>query len=237
MLDEFLVAQSTAAIRRRIARVIDRVPGATSLILLFLGHPSRVQTGSQFLLDGYPRSANTLAYFRIQTENPEVQFAHHTHKPSQLRKAVRLEIPSVVLVRNPLDAVKSVVRVNPRAYEVNECLKDYIRFYKTALRLQSNYIQIVKFETVIAQEGGAFSRLVQSFLGIKSVASVDEANQLLGPHLEEVGYDNYVGRSDEISGGNKDIGEESHLKVNFNPKPKLLAEAERLYEKALRNAV
>ena len=79
-----------AAMGRRLARVIDWLPGATSFILLAVRMPSRVRNDSQFLLDGYPRSANTLACFRIQTMSPGRQFAHHTHKSSQLKKAVRL---------------------------------------------------------------------------------------------------------------------------------------------------
>jgi hypothetical protein len=226
-----------AAMRRRLARLIDRLPGATSFILLAVGMPSRVRNDSQFLLDGYPRSANTLACFRIQTMNPGLQFAHHTHKPSQLKKAVRLGIPVIVLVRRPLDAVRSVLRVDPRAYEVNECLKDYVQFYKASLLLPSNQVRFVKFETVVDPSSEAFSLLVRASTGITAVASVALAQNALGPHLEAVGYENYVNRIALPTAGDSRNIEETQLDLNLKPNPKLLSEASEIYERVLSQAV
>src|SRR4051794_35640317 len=60
---------------------------------------------TDIVIEGFPRSGNTFAVvaFRL-AQSRAMQVAHHLHIPAQLLWADRVGMPSMVLVRNPVDA-------------------------------------------------------------------------------------------------------------------------------------
>ena len=63
---------------------------------------------TDIVIEGYPRCANSFAEaaFRV-AQNSAVRMGHHSHAPAQVLAAVRWGIPTVVLFRDPDDAVVS----------------------------------------------------------------------------------------------------------------------------------
>lgn len=183
-----------ATLRRQTARFADKIPLATAAWLVLIRHSSRLMKDSKFILEGFPRSANTLATFRIAVANPDLPFAHHTHKPSQLIRAAKRGIPALILYRHPADAISSLLKVDPSAYTAIECVRDYLYFYRTALALPKGSVYFVPYETVTTSEGTDFARILEVVTGIRRVASPDEVRGSLGVHLEEMGYEDYTAR-------------------------------------------
>ncbi|MBF2013973.1 MAG: hypothetical protein IGS23_01920 [Rivularia sp. T60_A2020_040] len=107
-----------------------------------------VNKNTQLLIEGFPRSANTFAVLTFKYANPDINIAHHLHIPSQVFQAIKWQIPTLILIRNPKDAVASWVLRNP-GLSVDLALKSYASFYKLIQPYNSKYI-VAKFEDVIA---------------------------------------------------------------------------------------
>jgi hypothetical protein len=82
------------------------------------------------VIDGFPRSANTFAAVAFQTaqERP-VRIAHNLHSAAHLTVAARRGLPTLVLIREPTDAVLSeAIRESP--VSLRQVLAAYSRFYE-----------------------------------------------------------------------------------------------------------
>jgi hypothetical protein len=92
-----------------------------------------VSRTTEIVIEGYPRSGNTFAVvaFRL-AQGREIKMAHHLHAAAQIKRAARLDVPAIVLIREPSEAILSVVVRDPHA-SVRWALRSYIRFYSTVL--------------------------------------------------------------------------------------------------------
>lgn len=138
---------------------------------LMVTHKSRIT------IEGYPRSANTYAVYAFRHSNPEVgwdEIAHHLHVQAQVLRSRDYGIPVMLLIRHPLEAVRSLV-VRHRFIPVNEALRDYVRFYTDLYPLRDYFI-IVGFETAVSDMGGAIEKLNRKFgTGFKAFPDRDDA--------------------------------------------------------------
>lgn len=93
-------------------------------------HECRVGPKTEFVLDGFQGTANSFATraFKYAQED-SVRIAHHLHSPAQIIEAVQRDIPTLVTLRNPKDAVASLISrwpyVTPR-----QGLRSYVKFYR-----------------------------------------------------------------------------------------------------------
>src|SRR5215469_13619064 len=92
-----------------------------------------VSRTTEIVIEGYPRSGNTFAVvaFRL-AQGREIEIAHHLHAATQIKRAARLDVPSVVLIREPSEAILSLVVRDPHA-SMRWALRSYIRFYSTVV--------------------------------------------------------------------------------------------------------
>jgi hypothetical protein len=80
-----------------------------------------------------------------RTIGPGAKIASHHHVPSQAISAIRLGVPILVLIRNPIDAVASWHIFTPHIRTELQ-LWDYALYYETLLRYRRRFL-IVPFET------------------------------------------------------------------------------------------
>src|SRR5215211_5813810 len=83
-----------------------------SLYRLMRQDVSRIVTpDTQLVIEGFPRSGNSFArsaFVMAQSESPgKIRIAHHMHVPAQVVRAARWQIPTLVVIRRPRDAVLS----------------------------------------------------------------------------------------------------------------------------------
>ncbi len=121
-----------------------------------------VRPTTEVVIEGYPRSGNTFAVmaFRVAQRRP-VRMAHHLHMPAQLRAAVRWNIPLMVLIRRPEDAILSFLVREP-CLPPRQAVKDYLTFYTWVARLRTHLV-LVPFEVVISDFGRAIEALNRRF--------------------------------------------------------------------------
>ena len=89
----------------------------------------RVDRTTAFVLDGFQGSGNSFATVAFKScQTTPVRLAHHLHAPAQIIQAVRWDIPTLVTLRSPADAVVSLVSRWPYL-TLNQGLRAYVRFY------------------------------------------------------------------------------------------------------------
>ncbi len=136
----------------------------------------KVSETTDIVIDGYPRSANSFAVgaFR-QAQSSPVKVSHHLHVPAQIVRAVELDIPTILLIRHPVDSIISyralhkegeIVEREPRAslrMGFRPFCRSWIDFYQTTLPHVESVV-IGRFQQVISDFGGIV-RAVNSRFG------------------------------------------------------------------------
>jgi hypothetical protein len=111
-----------------------------------------VGAGTELVLEGFPRSANTFAAVAFQSAQPRpVRLAHHLHARGQILRAVGAGIPAIVLVRDPAEAVASLVMRAPHL-TLRDALRGYARFYTPLIRCRDDVV-IGRFADVTSDFG------------------------------------------------------------------------------------
>jgi len=124
-----------------------------------------VYENTDLCIDGFPRSANSFAVGAFEhAQESDVSIAHHTHVPAQLLRATDLGIPTVALIRNPVDVVISgrglelqiatvEDRPEPPMYvSFARRLRAWIDFYRR-IEPYTDRLVVAPFETVIRDMG------------------------------------------------------------------------------------
>lgn len=106
-------------------------------------------------IEGFPRSANSYLEMIFRLQNPNAKCAHHLHVPMQVIRAVQLDIPCIVLIRNPVDAVASVL-VADRALSIRLAVESYINFYRQIERVRDKVV-VAHFDRVVAEANAVIS--------------------------------------------------------------------------------
>lgn len=90
----------------------------------------QVLPDTELVIDGFQGSGNSFATvaFKSCQERP-VRLAHHLHAPAQIIKAVEQNVPVLVTLRDPADAVVSLISRWPYI-GLEQGLRAYIRFYE-----------------------------------------------------------------------------------------------------------
>jgi hypothetical protein len=136
-----------------------------------------VTPDKQLVIEGFPRSGSTFArraFIMAQGEGfDRTRIAVHFHVPAQVIRAARWQIPTLVLIRKPKDAVLSFVIRDP--ISVDQALKYYISFYKTVEKYRDAYV-LGLFEEVTEDFGQVIKRINDKFGTTFSLFRHDEEN-------------------------------------------------------------
>jgi hypothetical protein len=124
-------------VRRVKFRVRDSPTAFYYVMRLSKNHRGHLVTRrSDLVIEGYARSANTYAVAAFQiASGGRLAIASHTHLATHIKRACRLGVPCIALVRNPVDAIASLgVRLNVEQFS-NE-VDAYADFYESILPLR-----------------------------------------------------------------------------------------------------
>jgi hypothetical protein len=102
---------------------------------------------TDIVIEGFPRSGNTFAVAAfIIAQGCDVKIARHTHKVMQIIRAVELQLPILILIRRPDDAVISL-RIRHPYISFKQALKNYIRYYN-GIKSYKKGFYLARFEDV-----------------------------------------------------------------------------------------
>jgi hypothetical protein len=136
-----------------------------------------VTPDTQLVIEGFPRSGNSFARraFIMAQNDPQIKndIAHHLHVPAQVVRAARWQIPTLVLIRRPRDAVLSLVIRDP--ISVDQALRYYLSFYETVEKYRDAYV-LALFDEVTEDFGQVIKRINDKFGTTFSLFRHDEEN-------------------------------------------------------------
>lgn len=99
-----------------------------------------INNKTDIVIEGYPRSGNTFATAAfLISQNKPINIARHTHLPAQVIQAVRLNLPTIVLIRNPIDAAVSHC-IRNKFLTPKQALGEYIHFYERVYPYQAGFV-------------------------------------------------------------------------------------------------
>jgi len=103
-------------LKYKIANHVSGFPGLYTIISKSLtGRDCYTTRDSDIVIDGHPRSANTYATFAFRVaQTQSLVIANHIHKKSQFLLAEKYGIPAILLIRNPLDCISSLLIRQPK---------------------------------------------------------------------------------------------------------------------------
>lgn len=112
-----------------------------------LMEPEAIGPGTEIVIEGPHRCGNTFAVvaFRL-AQDRHVQVAHHLHAAAQVIVAVKRDIPTIVLLREPEETVVSRAASFP-PITVKQALNEYLLFYSQVFPYRSGFVTAT-FETV-----------------------------------------------------------------------------------------
>lgn len=146
------------------------------LVKLIGKQPNRaVEKDTEIVIEGFPRSANSFSIgaFEFAQRRP-VRLASHLHAPAQIIRAVHLSIPTLVLIRKPVDAVISFKSLELEVSDTNSyispglsiSLKNYLKFwisFYTRIKPYKDYYVIGLFDEVIQDFGLVIEKINSNF--------------------------------------------------------------------------
>lgn len=112
-----------------------------------VGHGVVAGPGTELVVEGFPRSGNSLAVAAIAAAQPRpLRIAHHTHAPANVLRALRLGLPTLVVVRDPDEAAVELVLAKP-FLSLGHALRGYARFHEPLLDRRDGFV-VATFEEV-----------------------------------------------------------------------------------------
>jgi hypothetical protein len=142
--------------------LVARYPTVAMPVARLRGHGLLLHRGTDILIEGYPRSANafTVVGFEMAQGRP-VQVAHHLHAPAHVIAAIRAGCPSLVLLREPEDAVLRFV-VRKQTVTIGQALRAYLRFYRPLVPWRHGFV-VGRFCDVTTDLGAVIRRVNKHF--------------------------------------------------------------------------
>ena len=197
-----------------------------------------VSRDTQLVIEGFPRSGNSFARRAfVVAQNGSfdtTRIAHHLHVPAQVVQAARWQIPTLVLIRRPRDAVLSFALWDP--ISVDQALRYYVSFYETVEKYRDSYV-LGLFEEVTEDFGQVIKRMNDKFGTAFSLFRHDEQN--VGRVFADM--DTYARKKYGETQWERKVHHPSAVKERMkneiahdlaNPKrKKLMAEAEAVYNR------
>lgn len=121
-----------------------------------------VDADIEIVLEGFPRCGNTFALVAFEmAQDRDVRIAHHLHAPAQIIEGVRLVLPVVLLIRDPIDTVSSFVIRHPDL-TMKAGLRAYTSFHRHVLPYRDDIV-IAPFERVTSDFGAIIDTVNRRF--------------------------------------------------------------------------
>ena len=133
-----------------------------------------INEDTEIVIEGYPRSANsTTAYGFLARQTRPVRLAHHKHHAAQLLLAAKQGIPSVMLIRQPEQAVISNLALMLESQKrkkkkkkgtitFEDALRAWLVFYRAVEPCNHAFV-IAPFEEVTQDIGGMIRSINRKF--------------------------------------------------------------------------
>ncbi len=140
--------------------------------------------GTALVIDGFLRSGNTFSVAAFAVSNgQELHVGRHLHGAPHVLRAVRLGLPTIVLIRRPADAIASYLVRRP-TLTPDDALREYLDFYGTAWRARDGFV-VGLFDQVVSDFGSVLERVNRRYGTSFHRYVASEQNEAAAFHLVE----------------------------------------------------
>ena len=96
-------------------------------------YPCYATPDASICIEGFPRSGNSFFVMTFQQWNPGTTIAHHSHLASNAKYSVKQHKPTVILIREPAEAIASAIAWDGREGRIIPAvgLITYLVFYQS----------------------------------------------------------------------------------------------------------
>lgn len=91
--------------------------------------PGAVRPDSMVCIEAFPRCANTFSVAAFKLAGNDGHIARHSHLAGQVIRALDLEVPTLIIIREPLGAVSSL-KIRRPGLGYAQMLRAFDRFYR-----------------------------------------------------------------------------------------------------------
>ncbi len=117
--------------------------------------------GTELVLEAFGRAGSTYALYGFRLAQPrEVRVAHHTHAAAQVITAVRWGLPTIVIVRPPVDSTLS--HMARRRIPARAPLQAWVRFHERILPYRDGFV-VTSFAEMTSDFGAVIGRVNERF--------------------------------------------------------------------------
>jgi hypothetical protein len=120
---------------------------------------------TQLVIEGFPRSANTFAVFAVRhaerAAGREVQISSHVHTPSAVKAAVQQHFPTLVIVRQPVDVIVSLLIAAPHVRPA-DAIDEWIHHHLELLAYRDRFA-VATFDEVTGSTDNVIARINTTF--------------------------------------------------------------------------
>jgi hypothetical protein len=155
-------------LRRAVYSTRSLVAGSPGLYLPFARRKYRdvpdrvVGPDTELVIEGFQRSGNTFSVIAFEVAQPRpVKMAHHLHAAAQVVEAVRMQVPTIVLIRGPRESVLSHMVREP-GVTARQALAAWVGFYERIIPFRDR-VEIADFADVTADFGAVITKLNQRY--------------------------------------------------------------------------
>jgi hypothetical protein len=117
---------------------------------------------TELVIEGFGGSANSFATAAFRYVQPRrYRMAHHLHTPAQVLRGLKWKIPTLVVIRDPIEVCISLLS---RDYCVtpSQALRHYIRFYEPIMSYRGDVV-IADFREITQAYGDVIRRVNERF--------------------------------------------------------------------------
>lgn len=163
---------------RRLYELAGDHPAALPVTLVVTPESVRsrwIDRHTDLVVEGFPRSGNTYAALGVTAaQEAPIRIVSHAHVPAQVKRAVRLGVPTLVVVRQPEDAVCSMA-VADSHHRAKDLLRYWNQYHAQIERVREGVV-IAPFERVVSDLGGVIEDLNLRFdLALDRFDDADDA--------------------------------------------------------------
>jgi hypothetical protein len=146
----------------------------------------RVTRRTALVIDGYPRSGNTYARAAFDYANgTTLRVSSHTHDPAAIIRATKYRLPTLVLIRDPLATMASMVQFDPR-HEASLVQENWCLYY-SMIEPYLDRVVLADFPETVGDFGEVTRRLNAKFgTSFTPYRRTEEAEQALVEVIDNV---------------------------------------------------
>jgi hypothetical protein len=137
---------------------------------MLITHPRRIAYPNKFgkpitrstaiTIEGFQRSANSFAvnaFLLAQGDDPSLEVAHHLHAPTHVRRSLKLNVPVLIVMREPDGAILSGLMKAPYR-DVRKAYEGYIDFYNYVLSVLDRVV-VATYDEVTTDFGAVIAKV------------------------------------------------------------------------------